>query len=88
MTGKELFASVTARMVVGSLLIFMGAFISLPIMGITALTGFMFGFTIPKSLYLFMLIIVLLAVFLLLIISKIMEKVANRKVKENKDGLQ
>lgn len=88
MTGKELFARVIARMVVGSLLILMGAFISLPIMGITALIGFMFGVAIPKSAYLLMLIVVLLAMLILLIISKIMDKVANRKAKENKDGLQ
>ena len=88
MTGKELFARVTARMVVGSLLILMGVFISLPIMGITALIGFMFGLTIPKSLYVLMLIVVLLVMLILLIVSKIMEKVAKRKAKEAKDGLQ
>ena len=88
MTGKELFARVIARMVVGSLLILMGAFISLPIMGITALIGFMFGVAIPKSVYLLMLIVVLLAMLILLIISKIMDKIARRRDKEPKDGLQ
>ncbi len=88
MTGKELFARVIARMVVGSLLILMGAFISLPIMGITAFIGFMFGVAIPKSVYLFMLIVVLLAMLILLIISKIMDKLARRRDKEPKDGLQ
>jgi len=88
MTGKELFARVIARMVVGSLLILMGAFISLPIMGITALIGFMFGLAIPKSVYLLVLIVVLLIMLILLIISKIIDKIARRRDKEPKDGLQ
>lgn len=88
MTGKEFFARVTARMVVGSLLILIGAFISLPIIGLTALTGYIFGYAVPKSLYLLITLGTLLVMLILLVISKLMEKVAIIRAKRNKDGLQ